>query len=293
MYTIENHELMIGIEPKGAELQRIYGKLKNLDYLWDGDPAFWGKHSPLLFPIVGTLKDNTYIYQGKSYSLPRHGFARDREFAVEYRQADRIGFLLRSDEQTRAVYPFEFELRVQYRLSPLRLWTTYQVKNPADAPMYFSIGGHPAFRVPLAAGTSYSDYYLEFDGTEEAPRWPISKDGLIMKTPEPLLQDTAVLPLRKELFAKDALVFKSLRSSGVTLRSGKSEEGLRMNFPGFPYLGIWAAPHADFVCIEPWCGIADAVDSDQELTEKEGINRLEGGGVFERTWDLRLLGTKG
>ena len=304
MYTIENNELKIDIQPKGAELQSIYRKTGGkpeakpggkpeaksgaLEYLWGGDPAFWGKHSPLLFPIVGTLKDNTYYYEGKGYSLPRHGFARDMEFAVESQQADRITFLLRSDEQTRVVYPFEFELRVIYRVTPLRLSTTYQVKNPAKAPMYFSIGGHPAFRVPLVEGTDYTDYYLEFDGMETAPCWPITKDGLIGRDPQPLLQDTAVLPLRKELFAKDALVFKSLVSRGVTLRSGRTQRGLVMDFPGFPYLGIWAAPNADFVCIEPWCGIADSVDTNQQLVEKEGINRLGGGEVFERTWELRL-----
>jgi galactose mutarotase-like enzyme len=155
--------------------------------------------------------------------------------------------------------------------------------------MYFSIGGHPAFGVPLVPGTDYTDYYLEFDGVETAPRWPISKDGLIGREPLPLLQNTAVLPLRKELFAKDALVIKSLVSTGITLRSGQSERGLRMDFPGFPFLGIWAAPNADFVCIEPWCGIADSVDSNQQWIEKEGINKLEGGSVFERTWTLRLL----
>jgi galactose mutarotase-like enzyme len=155
--------------------------------------------------------------------------------------------------------------------------------------MYFSIGGHPAFRVPLIPETEYTDYYLEFDGVETLPRWPISKDGLIERKPQPLLQDSAVLPLRKELFAKDALVLKHPVSTGVTLRSGQTERRLRMDFPGFPYLGIWAAPNADFVCIEPWCGIADSVGSDQQWVEKEGINQLEGGGIFQRTWTASLL----
>jgi galactose mutarotase-like enzyme len=257
--------------------------------MWGGDPAFWGKHSPLLFPIVGTLKGNTYYYDGKAYSLPRHGFARDREFAVESQRPDAITFLLRSDEQTRAVYPFDFELRVGYRLVSNKVATMYQVRNSSSGPMYFSIGGHPAFRVPLIPETEYTDYYLEFDGVETLPRWPISKDGLIERKPQPLLQDSAVLPLRKELFAKDALVLKHPVSTGVTLRSGQTERRLRMDFPGFPYLGIWAAPNADFVCIEPWCGIADSVGSDQQWVEKEGINQLEGGGIFQRTWTASLL----
>jgi galactose mutarotase-like enzyme len=289
MFTIENQELKVSIHPKGAEIQSLFHKFYELEYMWGGDPAFWGKHSPLLFPIVGTLKGNTYYYGGKAWSLPRHGFARDREFAVETQRADAITFLLQSDEQTRAVYPFEFELRVGYRLVSNKVATTYQIRNPSSEPMYFSIGGHPAFRVPLIPGTEYTDYYLEFDGVEETPRWPISKDGLIERKPIPLLEDTAVLPLRKELFAKDALVLKHPISAGVTLRSGGSDRRLRMDYPGFPFLGIWAALHADFVCIEPWCGIADSVDSDQQLVDKEGINLLEGGGVFQRTWTASLL----
>jgi galactose mutarotase-like enzyme len=289
MFFLENQQLKISIHPKGAELQGLWSKRHQLEYMWSGDPAFWGKHSPLLFPIVGTLKDNTYYYQGKSYSLSRHGFARDREFGVESHTADAITFLLQSDDATRASYPFDFELRIIYRLLPEGLSTTYEVKNPGKETLYFSVGGHPAFKVPLAPDTAYQDYYLAFDQKETAPRWPISGDGLIESQPQALLQDTAVLPLTKDLFARDALVFKHLASSGVTLRSAKTERGLRMDFPGFPFLGIWAAPKADFVCIEPWCGIADSVDSDQQYVDKEGINRLEAGGVFERTWTLTLL----
>lgn len=289
MYTIENHDLKVKIHSKGAELQSIYGKHTGLEYLWGGDPAVWARHSPLLFPIVGTLKNNTYHFEGKTYTLPRHGFARDREFIVEAQTADSIRFLLKSDQQTLEVYPFEFELRVGYQLRPVGLTATYQVTNRSGKPMYFSLGAHPAFRVPLVPGTDYSDYYLEFDGVENAPRWPISKGGLIERDPQPLLQGTAVLQLEKQLFQKDALVFKQLVSTGVTLRSGRTPRGLRMDFPGFPFLGIWAAPGADFVCIEPWCGIADSVSSDQQLTDKEGINRLDNGAVFERRWALRLL----
>jgi len=289
MFTIEDDRLQISIHPKGAELQRIFDKQYRLDYLWDGDPAYWRKHSPLLFPIVGTLKDNTYLYEGKSYHLPRHGFARDREFQPESSRQTSITFLLRNDEATLAVYPFAFELRVGYRLSDEGLETTYRVINPAKAPLYFSIGGHPAFRVPIMPGTGYSDYYLEFDHPEKTPRWPISKDGLIERRPIPLLEGARRLPLTKELFAKDALVLKRPVSSGVALRSARTERGLHMEYPGFPFLGIWAAPGADFVCIEPWCGIADGVESDQHLVNKEGIIRLGAGEVFERTWTLRLF----
>lgn len=289
MCTIEDQQLRINIHPKGAELQSIYHKGNQTEYMWSGDPAFWGKHSPLLFPIVGTLKGNTYYYDGKSYELPRHGFARDREFAVEKQSADAITFLLRSDETSLKVFPFAFELRISYRVSEASLTTTYDVSNPASGPLYFSVGGHPAFKVPLAPDTAYTDYSLEFDKTENAPRWPISKDGLIERESQPLLNNTRVLPLTKELFAKDALVFKGLQSTSVTLKSSRTQRGLTFSFPGFPFLGIWAAPGADFVCIEPWCGIADSVDSNQQWTDKLGINKLEAGGKFERSWTLNVF----
>jgi galactose mutarotase-like enzyme len=289
MFTIEDQQLRISIHPKGAELQSIYHKGTQTEYMWSGDPAFWGKHSPLLFPIVGTLKGNTYYYDGQSYELPRHGFARDREFAVESQSADAITFLLRSDETSLKVFPFAFELRISYRVSEASLTTTYDVSNPATKPLYFSVGGHPAFKVPLAPDTVYTDYSLEFDKTENAPRWPISKDGLIERESQPLLTNTRVLPLTKELFAKDALVFKGLQSTSVTLKSARTQRGLTLTFPGFPFLGIWAAPGADFVCIEPWCGIADSVDSNQQWTDKLGINKLEAGGRFERSWTLNVF----
>jgi galactose mutarotase-like enzyme len=289
MLSIENQQIRIGIQPKGAELQSIFHKEYQTEYMWNGDPAFWGKHSPLLFPIVGTLKENTYYYENKPYKLSRHGFARDREFAVEAQTPDSITFLLKSDADTLKDYPFDFELRVSYLLKEDGFTTTYKVTNPTSEPLYFSVGGHPAFKLPLASGTEYTDYYLEFDQEENAPRWPISKDGLIETASQPLLKNTNTLPLKKELFARDALVLKHLASTSIAIRSGKTPRGLQMDFPDFPFFGIWAAPNADFVCLEPWCGIADSVDSNQQLPEKEGINRLEAGYEFERSWTLQLF----
>jgi galactose mutarotase-like enzyme len=289
MFTIENQQLKLRIHPKGAELQSIYQTEFRTEYLWGGDPAFWGKHSPLLFPMVGTLRDNTYRYQGNTYTLPRHGFARDREFVAESQTAESVGLLLTSDADTKKNFPFDFELRVIYHLQGSGFKTTYLVTNPASAPLYFSVGGHPAFTVPLAPGTDYTDYYLEFDQQEDTLRWPISKEGLIDSPPQPLLNKTRTLPLSKDLFARDALVLKHPASQGLALRSKKTERGLKMDYPGFPFLGIWAAPNADFVCLEPWCGIADPVNSNQELTEKEGIQRLGPGESFERSWTLTLF----
>lgn len=289
MFTIESTTIKATINPKGAELTSLVHKEHGLDYMWSGDPAFWGKHSPVLFPIVGALKSNTYFHKGHSYSLPRHGFARDQQFAVESQSADAITFLIKNNEASLKVFPFTFEFRIRYTVLDNSLAVTYEVTNTGREELYFSVGGHPAFRVPLVEGTQYADYYLQFEKVEEAPRWPISPDGLIETTSQPLLQHIDRLPLTKELFQKDALVLKSLQSTRIALRSDKTERALIMDFPGFPFFGIWAAKNADFLCLEPWCGIADSVDTNQELAGKEGINQLAAAEVFTRTWTARVV----
>lgn len=289
MYTIQNDHLSIAVQAKGAELVSLYNKKEKLEYMWSGDPAFWGKHSPVLFPIIGTLKNDTYYYKDKAYHLARHGFARDMEFTVTEQTTSSIGFSLLSNAGTLQKFPFEFGFDIVYLLQQDRLTVTYRVKNSGNSDMYFSVGGHPAFKVPLVEGTDYDDYYLEFNKTENTGRWPISAEGLIETDVEPFLLNTSKLPLRKELFYRDAIVLKNLRSDTVRLRSSRHHKGIEFHFSGFPYLGIWAAKDAGFVCIEPWCGIADPVNSNQQLTEKEGINCLAPGLVFERSWSVGFV----
>lgn len=289
MFTIENDHLKVGIQSKGAELQSIVNKEHDLEYIWSGDPAFWAKRSPVLFPFVGTLKENTYFYKGRPYHLSRHGFAREMDFSVEIQKINSITFALHHNEETLKNYPFHFHFYIRYALSGNVLSVTYGVWNKGEDQMFFSVGGHPAFKLPLTEGTMYDDYELRFNKKETAGRWPISKEGLIEKTPVPLLQETNVLALSKELFLKDALVLKNLQSDTVTLSSNKTDHGIDFHFPGFPFLGLWSAPNADFLCIEPWCGIADSIDSDQQLENKEGIMRLETEELFEVTWHAKFF----
>jgi galactose mutarotase-like enzyme len=289
MHTIENEQLKIGINPHGAELKSIYHTQHQLEYMWPSDPAYWAKSSPVLFPIVGQLKENQYRHKGQSYSLPRHGFAREKEFTVANQQTGSINFLLQSSEETLAVYPFLFRFSITYALTGDELSATYDIKNRGEEDMLFSVGGHPAFRVPLAEGTAYNDYKLVFNRQETTGRWSVTKEGTIGTEPQPLLQATSELPLTKELFAKDALVLKHLQSDSVQLVSDNTPHGLDFSFAGFPYLGLWAAPGADFVCIEPWCGIADSVDADGELAHKEGMINLAAGENFTITWKVRFF----
>ena len=289
MFTIENTHLKVTISPKGAELQSIYNKVLQMEYMWNADPAFWGKHSPVLFPIVGTLKNDSYYFNDKQYQLGRHGFAREMDFAVSAQSSSIIVFTLQSNDETLAKFPFTFRFDVKYELNENSVKTTYSVTNNGNAAMYFSVGGHPAFKVPLTETTAYNDYYLEFNNGENAGRWPISKDGLIETAPTAVFHQSNKLPLTKELFQKDALVFKGLVSNSVMLKNDKNTHGLLFDFTGFPYLGIWAAKNADFVCIEPWCGIADSVNSDQQLINKEGIQTLQPAKNFERTWSVTVF----
>jgi len=289
MFTIENTHLKVVIHPKGAELQSIYNNVLQIEYLWGADPAFWGKHSPVLFPFVGALKNDTYYFNDQSYTMGRHGFAREMDFTVEAQSDSSISFVLNSTAETRARYPFGFSFWVKYELTANSLKTTYSISNTGTDAMYFSVGGHPAFNVPLTAGTAYNDYYLEFNHAENAGRWPISKDGLIDTAPVPVFAQNNRLPLSKELFMNDALVFKGLRSNNVSLKCHKNAHGLLFDFTGFPYLGIWAAKGADFVCIEPWCGIADSVGTSQQLIHKEGIHMLQPAKSFERTWSVTVF----
>jgi len=289
MATLENTHLRVIINPKGAELQSIYNKVLQMEYMWNGDPAFWGKHSPILFPIVGTLKDDTYYFNEKAYQLSRHGFAREMDFMVTAQTANSIQFTLESSEATLTKFPFVFRFDVIYELSENSVKTTYRVSNMGKSTMYFSVGGHPAFKLPLTAGAVYNDYYLEFNHPENAGRWPISKEGLIETSSTEVFKQRNKLPLSKELFLQDALVFKGLSSNNVALKCDKNAHGLLFDFTGFPYLGIWAAKNADFVCIEPWCGIADSVNTNQQLVSKEGIQVLQPSKNFERGWSVSVF----
>lgn len=289
MFSLKNDFISIMVAAKGAELQSLKSNQNALEYMWDGDVSVWGKHSPVLFPIVGTLKRDTYIYNGRAYQLSRHGFARDMMFTLDETTQDKLSFLLQSDSNTFKNYPFNFKFYIDYQLLDNTLTVTYKVLNTGNDMMYFSVGGHPAFKVPLFEGDTYNDYLLQFEEIENIGRWPIAEEGLLKDEAVPFLNNSNYINLHKELFYKDALVFKDLRSKKVKLLSQRNGKGFEFDFTGFPYLGIWAAKDANFVCIEPWCGIADNVQADQHLINKEGINELPAQCVFQKSWSFTII----
>jgi len=280
MYTLENDHLRVRIQAKGSELSSLQSKLNGLEYLWQADPSVWNRHAPVLFPIVGKLRNNEYEWQGQTYHLPQHGFARDQVFEVHSRRTDRLTLALKAHVDTRQAYPFSFELRITHALQSNRLEVIYQVFNHGDGPMPFSIGAHPAFRCPLRPNEVFEDYYLEFDQSETLGRH-LLENGLLSSRIEPFLRQERVLPLRRGLFEQDAIVVSRFRSESLTLKSNKGPHQLKVYFAGFPWLGIWTkSAQSSFMCIEPWYGHADQIDAGGKLTEKAGIILLNAGKEF-------------
>ena len=289
MFVLENQLLKVAVNPIGAELDSVFHKDFGLEYMWSGDADFWGKKSPVLFPIVGSLKENTYFFESQKYSLPRHGFARERVFILGKQDDISLLFTLQYDSETLKKYPFKFLFHIKYTLVENKLNVTYIVENQSLTTMPFSVGAHPAFKIPLVDDTSYEDYFLEINEKETFGRYPLSIDGSIESKSNIFLENSSKIPLKKELFYADAVVIKDMKSTKMSIKSDKTPHGLTMNFEGFPYFGIWAAKDAPFLCLEPWCGIADSVSTTQNIVDKEGINLLEVGGVFERTWSIKMF----
>jgi len=288
MITLENELLKASFVQKGAELQSLKSKTSNIEYIWDANPKDWAKHSPVLFPIVGALKGNQYAYEGEQYQLSRHGFARDMEFELESKSADEVVFTLRSSEEIKKVYPFEFSLSLIYTLKSHGLSCTYKVHNPSESDLLFSVGGHPAFATPVNESLRYEDYYLRFNQDEELVINKIS-DNLISEELRTILLKDKTLPLKHELFYEDALVIKAMNSNKISLQNKVNSHGLHFTFDGFPFFGIWAAKDANFVCLEPWCGIADSVNHSGQLSDKEGIVILSAEESWQRTWQVDIF----
>jgi galactose mutarotase-like enzyme len=284
MTVLENEFLKISIQSKGAELTSLLDKTSGTELLWQGDPAVWNWHAPNLFPVVGGCLNNQLQIDGKSFRMERHGFARQSEFNLLSATNKQAVFSLPSIAETKEVYPYEFDFRIEYTLNGKGLTITYRVINKGRERMFFSVGAHPAFNVPFTSGEKNSDYFLEFEQEEKLERHLLSGSGLFNGKTEPVALDGNTLPLTKELFNQDALVFKKLSSRKITLKSRNHSRFIRVEYPGFPYLGIWAKPGADFVCIEPGLGCADSEGKPVDIAEKEAIQPLEAGSVFEKAF---------
>lgn len=285
--TIETDHLKAVLNEKGGELASLKRKDNDIEYIWQADPAYWKRHAPVLFPIVGALKNGNYTYNGRTYQLPPHGFARDMVFEVIEQKADAVTFRLQSTAETKEMYPFDFELVIGYALGGDGLTVDYQVKNPASEEMYFSIGGHPAFNVPLDDELDFTDYYL--DPSPMKSRINLSlKEGLIDLDQRTLGQTNTTIALNHELFKNDALIYETKGLNSFTIRSDKSPHLVSVSFKNFPYVGFWSTypQESPFVCIEPWAGLADTFDTSGKLTEKLGMQKLAAHDMFHTKYAI-------
>ncbi|EAE7093215.1 aldose 1-epimerase family protein [Listeria monocytogenes] len=289
MIKLENEVLLVEMKTAGAELTRIFHKDTGLEYLWNADSKFWGRHSPVLFPTVGRLVDDTYLVDGKQYHLGQHGFARDRDFQVIEQTENTVRFELDADEDSLAIYPYKFKLSIIYTIEKNTVAVSYEVENTDNKRIYFSIGAHPAFHLPLTDGTTFEDYYLDF-GTEE------NLETLCLEGPyrsgeiKKIIDEPArYLPLSYDLFKNDALIFEALKQKEMTIKSDKTPHFVKVSFPEFPFVGVWTAKAGTpFLCIEPWYGIADGAGESVELRDKAGIEHLEPEAVFASEYEITV-----
>ncbi len=280
--TLSSDSLNAFISPKGAELQKLRDQ-DGVDYLWGGEPS-WPKHSPLLFPIVGRLANDRFDYRGRSYTMSKHGFARDKMFEIVHVGASSARFALSSDDATRAVFPFDFLLEVEFTLSGRRLDIRHGVTNLGSEDMYFSIGAHPAFRWPLGDAAKERSQ-IRFEHSEPAPVRRLV-GGLVGRTePSPVEGDR--LALREKLFADDAIIFDALESRSLVYSCGGGRS-VEVGWRGFEHLGLWSKPGADFLCIEPWRGYDSPIDFAGELDQKPGIAHARPGERLDFTLYIRI-----
>lgn len=284
--TLKGNSLTAVISAQGAELHSLKTADGN-ELIWQADPAFWGRHAPQLFPIVGRLANDTLKHNGKNYSMTQHGFARDMLFEIEHCTDNKCNFLLRSNDSTLEKYPFHFEFRVHFAIHDNALTITYQVINTGDEVLPCSVGAHPAFVLPLPGNSSRDNHRIEFTETETCDINRL-EGGLVKKQTFPWkwAENNNGFSLDDSLFEPDAMIFTEHYSREVTY-SGEQGPSIVVKFDDFPHLGIWSVPGAGFVCIEPWQGYSSPIDFDGDFQDKPGLVKLEPNET--RQWSMKII----
>lgn len=288
-YTLQNHSIGITVSTLGAELQSLTSSTDGEEFLWQGDQNIWEGRAPILFPIVGSLKDSRMSHNGQSYSLPRHGPARKQQFSCVKEDESHLLFSLSSNAETLLTYPWNFTLEVGFSLSGNRLEISYTVIHTgtdAQGDMLFSIGSHPGFRLPVDE-TPLKQFDIRFSHTERLQQYRLDENGILSTQGQhyPLTDNRIVL--HKTIFDHDALVFKDIRSDTISLWQ-QGHERVRVNTGGAPHLGVWAKPGAPYVCIEPWYGYSDAADATGVFAQKPAMLSLAEGQSFRTDWSIEL-----
>ena len=290
MVTVQNEFLTVQIDKMGAELRSIK-TADGTEYLWQGDAAIWEDQAPNLFPYIARLTQKQYTYGGNTYHMGSHGFAKNTLFTLEQQREGYARFCITDTAETRAQYPFHFYFAIEYILDENKLSVNYIVKNTDEKTLYFGVGGHPGFRVPLEEGLNFNDYYLEFDTVTDVLQVGMSPDCYVTEQDVPfVMADGKTLPLHHDMFDNDAIILTQM-SKGVTLKSAKGTRGLRVAYPKLDYLGIWHRPftEAPYVCIEPWSSLPSRKDVIEDLTTQPSLRSLEPNALYEATITYEVL----
>ena len=316
--TICNERLSARIAAMGAELKSLRDNATGREYIWQSDPAYWTGAAPILFPIIGGLKNNEYRFEGRTYSMPSHGIVRKKEWEKTGKTGDAplfrvaaspsdtpapesrnrgaspvspvfpvFSYQTASNAETREMYPFDFNLKVTYALADCSLAVRYDVTNTGTGRMWFSIGSHPAINVPFAGGY-LEHYYFHFSAPENMERYFFS-GGCHLNETAPAFDNSRQIFLTRTLFDRGPLIFKNPASKCVTIMNSRNARRVRIRTEGVPFIALWASPGAPFACVEPWHGIPDPIDTDGELTTKEGIMGLDGGATYTTGYAIDIL----
>lgn len=276
IFSIENDYVKATVNPKGAELSSYINKENGINYLWKGDATYWGKHAPVLFPVIGKVTNDSIKVEGEVYPMTKHGFARDTNFELRKQTLNSLEFVIVSNEESKKSYPFDFEFVVKYTLSEKTLITSFAVKNTGKTPLPFSVGGHPAFACPINEEGNLNECYLEFNQEENADNVLLNPStGFRNGELERGYLQGKKLTLHNDIFKNDALVFFNLKSSEITIKSNSNPHELKFSFEGFPQFGIWAPVGAPFVCLEPWAGVCDEAGYNGEFKDRFATVEVE------------------
>lgn len=279
---IESQGYTAVVSQKGAELVSLRNT-QGEQYMWSGDEAYWTGKAPILFPVIGRMKEGGYSLDGRRYEMPKHGLVRGKRWDLESQSPACVSFSTRADNQTTQHYPFDFELITTFELNGPRLKVSYQVINHGGEKMLFSLGSHPAFALPVSADDGLDQWSVEFSEEETLDR-QVLDGGLIGESPVPqYLNASSSVPLSDSLFNDDALIFFGVRSQRLDIVHKTRGKRLSLHTGGAPDLGIWSKPGAPYVCLEPWFGYDDPVGASGDLRDKPGVLAVDAGSTFE-TW---------
>lgn len=286
---ISNQKIKAKINTLGAELVSLINLSTDNELMWQKNPNFWNKCSPVLFPFIGAIKENKYYYKNKIYAFHnKHGFAREKEFKITSQTNNQVELLLSYNDETLKIYPFKFDFYIKYTAENNILKIEYKIINLEDKELFFSLGAHPAFNTPLGENLTFSDYYILFENNESGEGYVLT-DSLFCPENKKLYFEKNTLILNDEIFKNDIIIFKNTNSKKVYLKNKKINFTLGLKFEGFKHIGFWKKPNAEYICIEPWNGLPDYKFHNGKLEDKKYIEFLNPKEIYKKNIEIEIL----